>query len=352
MKDTFSSRIFGLDILRSVAIILVMIEHGKVLFNINVFLPDGVDLFFVLSGYLIGSILIKSVLNNNEFNFSHLKVFVMRRWFRTLPNYFLFLLINILLVHFDLIKGTINKYIVTYFGFFQNFHKPYDFLFWESWSLSVEEWFYLFFPVLILIFFQLNSLVSLKHKFLIITLLFIILPLIYRICHYQENLDFDLFFRKLVLTRLDTIGFGILGAYLFHFYNRFWLKNKNIYFILSVGLLVFVNSVAYKNDFFYKTFYFTLTGLFILFLIPKLISFKNEKIKFKPFRFISKISYSMYLSHLIILQLISKLFSPFDSNEKILVYVIYWIITIFVSYIFYNYYEKPFIRLRDKIYNR
>lgn len=347
MKNIISHRIFGLDIFRSLAIILVMIEHGKVFFNFNVSLPDGVDLFFVLSGYLIGNIIIKSV-TNNKFNFINLRLFVIRRWFRTLPNYFLFLLINILFIHFDLIKGIINKYIVTYFVFFQNFHKPYDFLFWESWSLSVEEWFYLFFPFLIFIFFKLNLYISLKRKFLIVTLMFIVLPLIYRICFYQENLDFDLYYRKLVLTRLDTIGFGILGAYLYNFHNHNWLKNKNTFFVIGAFFLIFMSNIAYVNDFFHKTFCFTLTGLSILFLIPKFSSFKDEKIRFKPFRFISKISYSMYLSHLIILQLISNLFSPSVYHEKILAYLFFWIITILISYFIYNYYEKPLTNLRDK----
>src|SRR5659263_324332 len=95
--DIDTSRIFGLDILRALAIMFVVIEYGSYLLPQKLrtisdfFVFDGVSIFFVLSGFLIGGILIK-LIDKNGFNFSILKTFWIRRWYRTLPNYFLILI--------------------------------------------------------------------------------------------------------------------------------------------------------------------------------------------------------------------------------------------------------------------
>ena len=96
------NRVYGLDILRALAIFFVVLAHGDKLmpperykyFHYIVF--DGVAIFFVLSGFLIGGILIK-ILNEKELTFSGMLNFWKRRWFRTLPNYFLILSILIIL---------------------------------------------------------------------------------------------------------------------------------------------------------------------------------------------------------------------------------------------------------------
>ena len=107
-----NKRIIGLDVLRSIAIILVMLMHSGSMFlplaklpllgNIvgkllAIIIPVGylgVELFFVLSGYLIGSILIKLFSDNKKPIFKEIKQFWIRRWLRTLPNYYFVLLIK------------------------------------------------------------------------------------------------------------------------------------------------------------------------------------------------------------------------------------------------------------------
>lgn len=357
MKGEIENRIFGLDLLRSVAIIIVVLVHSnfKYIEGIPFIpLPDGVNLFFVLSGYLIGTIIIKTVEQNKKFDLKNTIIFLIRRIFRTLPNYFLFLLINIVLIYFGLINGFLNQYLVTYFVFFQNFYKPYDFLFWESWSISIEEWFYFLFPFTLLLFFSITK-YTIKRKNIILTTIvfFLICPLIYRILLFQSNpnLDFDLYFRKLVLTRLDTIGFGLMGAYL-HYYNIvFWGKNKNTFFILGIVLIFILTIIDIHNIVFLKTFYYSLIGFSILLLLPKLESLKNEKIPLKPFQFISKISYSMYLIHIPLTQIISKIFVFSNKFDAILIYLLFWIILITISNLVYRFYEKPIMNLRDIIFN-
>jgi peptidoglycan/LPS O-acetylase OafA/YrhL len=96
--EIYSNRVFGLDILRAAAILFVVIGHGSLLLSeelrvlCNYFFFDRVSIFFVLSGFLIGGILIK-LIEKNGFSLTILKSFWIRRWFRTLPNYFLILIV-------------------------------------------------------------------------------------------------------------------------------------------------------------------------------------------------------------------------------------------------------------------
>jgi peptidoglycan/LPS O-acetylase OafA/YrhL len=354
---TKDNRIFGLDILRSVAIIIVVLGHCISLLSFSIpgyrylSVVDGVDLFFVLSGFLVGSMIINTIAIKQSFSFFDLKCFLKRRWLRTLPNYFLFLLINIILIYFGLIKGELNKYLATYFVFFQNFYKPFDFLFWESWSLSVEEWFYLLFPLMIFLILSFTR----KYKTAIVftIILFLGFPLAYRIFisgMHSTGIYWDLYFRKLVLARLDCIGYGILGAYIFKYHEVFWKRSKNFFFILGLGLIFFLGLYPVEyNMFFFKTIYFSLFGFAILLLIPKLENLKKENIPFKPFAFISKISYSMYLCHIPLYQILYNNFNHSDTFSSVIVFILYWIFIILLSAFIYKFFERPFMKLRKRI---
>ena len=109
----------------------------------------GVEIFFAISGFLIGKIVYR-LIQKEDFSFQDVREFWKRRWFRTLPNYYLVLLINILLWY--LIYGKIPERIGLYFVYLQNFfsHSP-DFS-RISWSLSVEQFCYIIGPVLLYLF--------------------------------------------------------------------------------------------------------------------------------------------------------------------------------------------------------
>ena len=131
----YSKRVFGLDCYRAVAILLVVSIHGGYLLNntlldgfpwINIM--DGVELFFVLSGFLIGTILLKIVNSPEPLTVRKVTGFWKRRWLRTLPNYYLILLLNWVFVKFAFIDGDIKKFDLSFFYFGQNFFSPlYDF---------------------------------------------------------------------------------------------------------------------------------------------------------------------------------------------------------------------------------
>lgn len=207
-NDTYNNtdRIFGLDLFRAIAIILVVLTHGGFLLKdtfLNNFqyikIIDGVDLFFVLSGFLIGTILLKEINSKDKFGIRELTQFWKRRWFRTLPNYYLILLINYFIVYFEIIHEDINQFNWKFLFFLQNFTSPFYDFFWESWSLAIEEWFYISSPILLIVFLKfLNP----KNSFILVTILMILFPFLYRFYSLNDSIDdfwYGETFRKVVL---------------------------------------------------------------------------------------------------------------------------------------------------------
>jgi peptidoglycan/LPS O-acetylase OafA/YrhL len=147
------TRIFGLDLMRTIAILMVLSGHclwiypqDDSLFHqlLQLFGFFGVEIFFVLSGFLIGKILYHLYLKD-DFSLATVFYFLKRRWFRTFPNYYLVLLINILIAGFI---GQETPKLWRYFFFLQNFKITMLPFFTESWSLSIEEFAYIVLPFL------------------------------------------------------------------------------------------------------------------------------------------------------------------------------------------------------------
>lgn len=356
MKQKENERIFGLDLLRSMAIVFVVIVHSD--FMATAFpgfpwlrLPDGVDLFFVLSGFLVGTLLIRSAENKQRFGQSEVFSFLRRRWFRTLPNYFLFLLINILLIYAGVIKGTLNQYLVTYFVFFQNFYQPFDFLFWESWSLAVEEWFYLLFPLLVAtVFFVSRNKIKVRLGVLFTIGVFILVPVYFRYINSLSGLDADLYLRKLVLTRLDAIGYGLLAAWFAFYLPALWRRIRYPFFV--AGLVLMLILLWTNRDFTGDVFYFSLMAIATAMLLPFLHHLTIERIPLKPFRFISRVSYSLYLLHLPLMQVMLGIYLPAGKADGLLFYAIYWMLALALSFVVFRFFEKPLTDMRERMVRR
>jgi peptidoglycan/LPS O-acetylase OafA/YrhL len=353
----YSKRVFGLDILRALAITEVVLVHGGiVLGNVDIGFPwfrliPGVPLFFVLSGFLIGSILIKTF-EDNKVSIPVIFNFLKRRWFRTLPNYYLILLLNIIVVYFGIIKEDFSQFNFSFFIFSQNLFQPFYGFFWESWSLTVEEWFYLTFPLLIAFVFLFFSSRKLKTVFFIAILVYLIVPLILRVIHLESStLWRGNLIKGTVVHTLDSIAYGILGAYLKKYYFTFWNKNKWPFFILGIIIIVFIINVdnAIWGDY-YKVLSAPILSLGILLIFPLADSIKSGNLYFvKIITHISVISYSMYLINLaLVASVIRDNFMPEGYTQSIIAYIAFWLIVISLSTALYKFYEKPLMDLRDK----
>jgi peptidoglycan/LPS O-acetylase OafA/YrhL len=148
-----TTRLKGLDTLRAAAIALVLMTHYAGFVNhapLFGFIGDvgwaGVDLFFVLSGYLIGNQLLAPAARGEALS---LKAFFARRLLRTLPNYYAVLAVYLLLPH-SAIAGKSMAPVWRFLTFTQNFGLAYGQTFTHSWSLCIEEQFYLLLPLAVL----------------------------------------------------------------------------------------------------------------------------------------------------------------------------------------------------------
>jgi len=364
-----NSRVFGLDILRALAILFVVLEHGNLLLPLQIssvihfVIFDGVTLFFVLSGFLIGGILLKT-LNKQDHTPKTIFNFWKRRWFRILPNYFLILLI-LCFCHLFFSEGYILNDIYKYFYFGQNIFDTHPMWFFtEAWSLSIEEWFYLIIPLLLVA----SSRVlhrNVKKGVLFSSLLLIVLVTAFRLYRFDHMTiisfdDWDLFFRKQVATRLDSIMYGVIAAYIQFYYQEKWLKYKKELLIIGIFLLLLSKFIipryAGVDSLYNAVFSFSLISIATVFLLPFLSVLKsNGGILFRSITFISLISYSMYLLNLSLIQrwIIQKVdwsFISTDLNVIILCkYSLFWILLLVLSYLLYRYFETPMTKLREKI---
>lgn len=361
-------RIYGLDILRALAILFVVINHAGHFFpepykTINYYLVmDGVSIFFVLSGFLIGGILIKQ-LEQKPIGLKMLFQFWIRRWFRTLPTYFLVLITLCLflsLTHDDFEL----KSVQSYFYFSQNFAKPHPSFFPEAWSLSIEEWFYLIVPIILVIIIAASHIQP--KQAVLTTLILIIISVLalryYRHTHLLIPNDYDIWditFRKQVVTRLDSLMYGVLGASIQYYYLSFWQKYKNIFFLLGITILLFSKYLAPQifaiNSLYSTVFSFCMISTGTLALLPLLSHLKTGRgAIYQALTYLSIISYSMYLINLsLMFRLINnlpwRLILDNPNLTTLAKYILYWIILIPSSILLYKYFESPMTNLRDKI---
>jgi len=253
--------------------------------------------------------------------------------------------------------------IKKYLYFSQNLNNIHPSFFPEAWSLSVEEWFYLIIPILILLFTVWIKL-SIKKSVLLVAVSVIVLVTYHRFYRYF-NMDinnysaWDSILRKQVFTQLDSLMYGVLGAYLSIYYKKYWLKNNKM--LLILGIVIFftlqyfrVNSFI-KVELFYCVFYFSIISLATLCLLPFLSNYKTGKgIVFNAITYLSLISYSIYLWHYSIIRnwIFENMKVPTIGGTEILKYFLFWLTTILISILVYKYFELPLMKLRNKRFKK
>lgn len=311
----------------------------------------GVELFFVLSGFLIGRVLIRDLVYNN--NFSSLFQFWRRRWYRTLPAYYLIWAILF-------IRSDYNINSLLHLAMLQNFfYEARDSFFGVSWSLAVEEWFYFIIPLLLYVLLKLRSYD--RKKFIIgFCITGIIIATLLRFCaaFLFEQTWGDI--RKSNFIRLDAFLFGILASVLQYYYPRlydFIAKQKILITLVACGIsLLFIKQfVNYSNleTTFNKTLLFTITDLMSVLVLIILES--NELFhkwrntwKQKLVFWVSVTSYSVYLIHWDIMLYFHSLLYNDSIQKAVIMLLICVAVTYLIAVCLYNFWEKVFLNLRDK----
>ncbi len=353
-----SKRVFGLDLLRALAIFFVVHGHGvhflansHFAFLQSISLPHGVDIFFILSGYLIGCSFLSYARSNDGVNMGKTLKFYARTALRILPNYLFILLVYYILVQAGTIHGNATEFPIWYFiTFTQNLFTPFYNFYWESWSLPVQWWFYILFPLLLTIF---TSRFNAKQVTPYICLFFIVFSLIYRYSvsdHFTDSFWWDVWNRKTVASRCDNIYIGVLAAWVRTYYPEFWQRHSVK--SLIVGILVMLVTLILPRQLgtiYGDVFALTIPPIAIALWLPFLTTIRS----FKTFvgrvvADVSVLSYAMFLTNLMVSQIIDVNFADAFHRLGGWGYLIYWVIVMCVSYMLFMVIENVFIKIRQR----
>lgn len=348
-------RNIGLDFMRSFAIVIVLLQHSLFILPVNdttkvvsqIFnLIDGVSIFFVLSGFLIGNILINEVLVK-KMNFKSLVTFWKRRWLRTIPSYYLILTFVLIM---SLFETRLDGYIYfSYYIFLQNVFFEIATFFPEAWSLSIEEWFYFMFPITLLFFLKLIK----NHQAILFSILtFIVVALVFRLFAIENNASVDL--RKSLVFRLDAIAFGVMFSYLNFKQERIFQAKKNQFFVLGIVLIFSISLIKQFFGTYFLVLFYSLESLSYALMLPfifylDLKEYQNLK---SIFYYFSTRAYLLYLCNL---SLVIGIFIPifkknvaFVNEHFSIYYSLFWLLNVIIVEVIYRCFERPILVWRDK----
>jgi len=354
-------KIPNLDSIRSIAFLTVFMAHAfsaktEAVLNNPVFkgviqfreiLSFGVPVFFVLSGFLISYLMLKEQSVNNKFS---VKNFYIRRVLRIWPLYYLVIIFGF--VVFPMIRTLVlneptieNANPINYLIFLSNFDQiwnqqlPFGVGLGPTWSVSVEEQYYLLWPLLFVIF---------KKRLFIIPIILIIMTSTILTYHY------GLLNQHTILCFI-YLSNGALFAYLAFYYNeklQKTFKSSGLFVIITavVIALMYLSTVFGNN---------TLIIFSIAFLLGYVVYFQSfiqklELRKIPVLEWLGKYTYGLYLYHSICIFLISiVIYDVFQINESlfvviILVPVLSLLLSVSIGYMSYHYIESWFLKLKTK----
>ena len=317
-------RIFGLDLLRAFAIICVVHGHSAYLLAhtclaplSKIPLPPEVDIFFVLSGYLIGSSFLSYAQKFQKVDRRKTLRFYARSVFRILPNYYVILLAYIGLVSTGLVRGDVLRFPIWMFcTFTQNLFTPFYDFYWESWTLPVQWWFYILFPLLLTV----ASMWTNPRKITpYICLFFIAFSIVYRATVAQFAVDpfwWDVWLRKTVASRCDTVYIGVMAAWIKIYAPNLWNRRPVISFIAGLSLMTAYLFIPKAIGTVYTDlFSLTISPIAIALCLPFLSQIRSYKtLAGKAISILSVLSYAMFLTNLLILQFIDVNFADIFHN--------------------------------------
>lgn len=332
-----------IDGLRALAVIPVIFFHAGFSFFSGGFV--GVDVFFVISGYLITTIIIKE-LNNNTFS---IKRFYERRARRILPALLLVILISSIISFIFLTRSELASYfksVIATLLFFSNFYfyKTTPYFRSESdlepllhtWSLSIEEQFYIIFPILLLLFHNFLK----KYIFLILIFGFVASLFICQFLALYSGGTLNFYF---TFSRAWELALGAICAHILIYKNLSYPSLiKNL--LSTIGIILIMFSIFFfSRQTIFPSFYTLVptVGTSLIILFADRDTFINKILSIKFLVSIGLISYSLYLWHQPLLAFGRIFFDDLSTFKKLILIFLSVLMSIF-SYFFI---EKIF---RDK----
>ena len=367
MSNNKSKYLPSIDSLRALAVLAVIIYHVDVNYLPGGFL--GVDLFFVLSGYLISSLIIKEFRKTGTVNLYN---FYIRRARRLLPAVYFMITVGLVVMvlfnevllrksHLDAIFGYIYSsnwwYIFHKLDYFDSFgaQSPFKHL----WSLAIEEQFYMIFPLLFLLVNgkkkSKDGTYKLNKNFLYVVLGLILVSLIAHILLFDINNISRIYFGT--DTRAFSLLVGVVGAILYpmeRLHSKVTPQQNMIYSVVSLAsIATLITVMVYTSE--YNTWLYrggfllvAILGLIVIISSGKQHTLMSKLLSFKPIVFIGKISYSLYLWHFPILVLTTPVSEI--GNPNIFFVILRIVLTFAVAIVSYVFVETPIRKLGFKNY--
>lgn len=307
-------RVLGLDVVRACAILLVMVSHYSDVFAafwarrppafVSLAGVFGVELFFVLSGFLIGTLLARAAAQAPGWR--GWRAFMLRRWLRTLPLYVVWILA--MAVVWPPADGRLGWHLLRYLTLTQNlaWRMPADNWFGVSWSLAIEEWFYLLFSLPLLLLARRDRG---RRSLPVLAALFIAVPVLVR-CLLPPGLDFGQAVYKVTAYRLDSIAYGVVAAVLATrrpSLLRHWapLLAAGLAVVAFVWVQIAGAGIALPGLFYRALFLPLLSAGFCLCLPAALRLRQGPAWLARPAFWLSTRSYGLYVVHLTVLEVAS-----------------------------------------------
>lgn len=349
MLNPRQSRNTSLDFLRFVAILLVMIRHihssgnmpGPAILFVGNGGWTGVDLFFVLSGFLVSGLIFNEYETYGTFNPGR---FLIRRGFKIYPTYYLFLGIAWgLTIVFHYANAESNRRYLYEALFITNYETWQFPIHGWLWSICVEEHFYLLLCVLLVILIRWNWVSA--RVFWGIYLTFLVIGLVLRFYDVQHLAGDDLFrATKLSHVRFDSLFFGVLLSYLYRQKALVKWRSTALTVLAVAGVaLPFVLPLDNKR--------FEGLNLVVLlatnpvcygYLMIRMLEVQASWMR--PFAYIGKYSYSIYLFHGFINENLVHRLSGWTYLGA------YIVISLIAGIVVSKLVEYPFLALRDRFF--
>lgn len=367
--NTYDSRLYGLDTLRAVAISVVLMDNYRWVTDKNIFGfmsqlgGAGVDLFFVLSGFLIGNQILSVFAKEQDFS---LVYFYIRRLLRTLPNYYVVVALYFLFP--KILSGTSTAHLISFLTFTQNLNMPSGSTFSQSWSLCVEEQFYLLFPVIAMLIAYSKKSITLGWCVILSAIVLAIFVRAYTWYKYgQSDISGELFMEHIYFssfTRFDGLLPGVALAMLKNFHPTIFSRvqmHGNLLLIVGLGcaaatLYIFYNYMYVPDKGFsllVTSLGYSLLALSFGILVASALSTTSflNRIRVPGATSLAIWSYAIYLIHEPVFEFAKVFLVQFgiDKNSNLTALIIITT-SIVCGWVLYRTVETPFMALRARYY--
>lgn len=348
-----------LDVLRCIAVLLVLARHARGRTLVNRAGWVGVDLFFVLSGFLISGLLFAEYKKRGTIDF---KRFFIRRGFKIYPMFYLLMLFTVPVQFFGLHEvSPVRNYLAEIF-YVQNY-LPHIWI--QTWSLAVEEHFYILLPLFLLLLIRVSS--DRENPFRSIPVAFVVVALAclaFRIRTTASVSSSQLSWNiSETHERIDALFFGVLLGYFYHFKPqrlRIFGSKRCAPFLMLAGATLVSTSLFFRQETrFMLTF--GLTALYLGFGIILILSLQlnglmggiaaraAERVG-GALAFVGMYSYSIYVWHAAIIGYLPGFLRRASGIDLWHNDLFYYVSALVFGILMSRLIEYPILRIRDRIF--